>query len=577
MKAKKYLFLIFIVLLQSCEDVLDRQPLDKIPESKVFENEVMVKAYVTNIYSRFPFAAFENANWYNWTDEGTTSTGNSNNITQGSISRSSEAFPYWDYTFLRDCNVFLEKIGAATVNDGLKKQLEGEIRFIRAFSYFEMIKRYGGVPLVDVVLDPFSQIDGKFTARATEEAVADFIDAELTAAISLLPDVATPKGRVNKWAALSLKARAMLWAASIAKYGTVQSNGIVGIPAAKANAYYQKASEAADAVIKSNKYALYNATPGDKTENFRKLFLVENNPEVIFEKPFDGVNIGHSWDAWHGPNQWADRGGQGNPTLEHILGYENIDGSSDQPAFGPSELYANGAEPFAMKDPRLFATVFFQSDKWANGRVESYEGLDPSPTPTPANIIRNPNITYENTPAVGADSRSLTKDDFSTNSGFHIKKYIDDSSVKIPMGLSKTNWIVFRLAEMYLTKAEAEFEMGNLDKAVEALNMTRARAGISLVTEATISLDKVRTEKRSEFAFEGHRFWDLRRWRTAQTELNKRFKGLQIILHHASGKYYFLPFDSESFTRVFRPEHYYNPITNSRIDNNSALVENPLY
>ena len=154
---------------------------------------------------------------------------------------------------------------------------------------------------------------------------------------------------------------------------------------------------------------------------------------------------------------------------------------------------------------------------------------------------------------------------------------MDDSGVKIPEGQSKTNWIVFRLAELYLTKAEAEFELGNAKKAADALNMTRNRAGISLVTEATINRDKIRTERRSELAFEGHRYWDLRRWRTAQTVLNARLQGLQIIFHFASGKYYFLPLNAESFTRVFRAEHYYNPITSSRIDNNAKLVENPLY
>ena len=160
---------------------------------------------------------------------------------------------------------------------------------MRAFAYFEMMKRYGGVPLVDVVIDPFQPIDDKYQVRATEEAIADFIDSELTTAIGLLPDVATPKGRINKWTAYALNARAMLWAASIAKYGTLELNGLVGIPAAQANTYYAKAAAAADAVIGSGKYSLYNAIPGDKSENYRMIFIDESNSEVIFEKPYDGV------------------------------------------------------------------------------------------------------------------------------------------------------------------------------------------------------------------------------------------------------------------------------------------------
>ena len=579
MKSIKYIFLFFFIGLQSCQDdVLEREPLDKIPANAVWNDEVLMKAYVTNVYSRFPWFAFEQQNWYGWTDEGTRSTGNASNIAQGTVSKSSEGAGYWDYGYIRDLNVFLESVGTSSVPEATTQQLEGEIRFIRAYVYFEMMKRYGGVPLVDIVIDPFKEIDPKYTHRATEEAIADFIDSELTTAVGLLTEATTPKGRINKWAAYALQARSNLWAASIARYGTVQLDGLVGIPAPKANAYYAKAIAAADAVINSLEYSLYDEVAGDKTENYRQIFLDENNSEVIFEKPYDGVNVAHSWDAWHGPNQWAVRGGQGNPLLGFILGYENIDGSTDQPVFGEAMLYNDGAEPFANKDPRLFATVFFQGDSWGPITVETYEGIDPSDVPTPASVIRNPNSTHEGVPAVGLDSRSLTKDDFSTNSGFHIKKYIDDSGSKIPENQSRSNWIVFRLAEMYLTKAEAAFETNDLPAAVTALNMTRERAGISLVDAGTITLDKVRTERRSEFALEGgHRYWDLRRWRAAESVLNGRMQGLQIIFHHETGKYYFLPFDAESFTRVFRPQHYYNPITNGRIDNNPDLVENPLY
>ncbi len=176
-----------------------------------------------------------------------------------------------------------------------------------------------------------------------------------------------------------------------------------------------------------------------------------------------------------------------------------------------------------------------------------------------------------------SDSRMTVKDDLSTNSGFIVKKFINTTEKNIQENRSANNWLAFRLAEMYLTKAEAEFEMGNLAPAVTALNMTRDRAGISLVDASSITRDKIRTERRSELSFECQRFWDLIRWRTAVTELSHRFQGLRIIYHDASGKYYFLPFDCESITRTFKQEFYYNPITTSRIDNNPKLVENPGY
>ncbi|MBN1108541.1 MAG: RagB/SusD family nutrient uptake outer membrane protein, partial [Bacteroidales bacterium] len=341
---------------------------------------------------------------------------------------------------------------------------------------------------------------------------------------------------------------------------------------------YTKASVAADSVISSGKYSLYNPKPSDKVENYRLIFIDESHSEIIWERVYDGVNIGHGWDAWNAPNQFAGRGGTWDPTLEFILGYENADGSADEPLFGVDYLYDNGRGPFMKKDPRLFATVFFEKDAWSGGTVKTYEGIDTSATvPDVTKIVSNVTGSYNGMEYVGIDSRTQVKDDFSTNSGFLPKKFTDGRTIQIPDGQSITNWPLFRLAEMYLIKAEAEFEMGHLEDAAEALNPTRQRAGITLVDETTITRDLVRTERRSELAFENSRYWDLRRWRISETVLNHRFQGLRIIYHYASGKYYFLPIFCESFTRSFQPAHYYNPITDSRLNNNPDLIENPLY
>ncbi len=260
MKSIKFSISLVMLLLifQSCEDVLDRSPLDKISESVVWSDQSMVTAYVTNLYTRIPwFTAFENYNnWYSWCDEGTRSTGNASIITQGTISKTNENNAYWDYGYIRDCNIFIEKMATSTLDKALTTQLEGEVRFMRAFAYFEMMKRYGGVPLVDVVIDPFEKIDEKYEVRAKEADIANFIDSELTTAIGMLSGDPDPRGKINKWTAYALDARAMLWAASIAKYGTVALDGIVGIPSSQANTYYAKASAAADAVIGSGNYCI---------------------------------------------------------------------------------------------------------------------------------------------------------------------------------------------------------------------------------------------------------------------------------------------------------------------------------
>ncbi|MEI7423995.1 MAG: RagB/SusD family nutrient uptake outer membrane protein [Prolixibacteraceae bacterium] len=575
MKSIKYILISFVLLMQSCgKDVLDFAPIDRISDLSVWNDPVMVQSYVNNLYSRIPFNnTFDYTAWDNYCDEG---TGPGNGIVSGTMTKTSETNGYWDYGYIRALNVFLEQLPSSTINQSDKIRLEGEVRFIRAFVYFEMMKRYGGVPLVDVVLDPYKPIDDKYLVRATEEAIANFINTELTTVITLLPDVATPRGKINKWTAHALNARAMLWAASIAKFGTVALNGVVGIPASKANTFYAKASVSADAVINSGKYSLYNPAPSDKSENYRRIFIDEENSEVIFEKPYDGVLVAHSFDAWCAPTTWVGRGSLGDPTLEYMLGFENIDGSTTPPTFGAGQLYNDGYGPFAKKDPRLRATVFFQGETFSNGTIESYEGIDPSVTPDPSKIITSTAVSYNGKPSVGLDSR-MSLDDSRTVTGFTRKKYIITTQKFIAEGASYTNLLVIRLAEMYLTKAEAEFQMGNINPAVTALNMTRSRAGISLVDATSITMDKIMTERRSELSGEAHRMWDLRRWRTALSVMNYQSQGLRIIYHFASGKYYFLPFNSETSVRVFKPEHYYNPITDSRINNNSKLVENPFY
>jgi len=569
------LFLILITV--SCEDVLNRTPLDKIMADDVFSDEVLVQAYVTNLYSRFPYNTFRSAQ-STLCDEMTSSTGNSNNVTRGTVSKGSEAASYWDYTYIRNMTDFIDKVRVSTFSNPVKKRLEGEVRFLRAFTYFEMQKRYGGVPLVDVVIDPFQPVESKYTTRSKEEQIADFIMSELDAIKPMLGTSKTPLGRVNKWTVFALEARASLWSASIAKFGTVQLDGLVGIPASRANEFYTRASRAADSVILSGKYTLYNPVPSDKAENYRRIFIDEEHSEIIWEMAYDGVNIGHGWDAWNAPNQFAERGGTDDPTLEFIMDYENADGSADIPQFGTSNLYDDGRGPFLKKDPRLFGTVFFEKDPWSGSIVATYEGIDTTKAgPNTAKIVSATTGTYNGMPYVGIDSRTQTKDDFSTNSGFLPKKFTDNRNSKIGDGQSITNWIIFRLAEMYLTKAEAEFELNNLTPAATALNMTRSRAGITTVDETTITRDKVRNERRAELAFENHRYWDIRRWRIGENVLNKQFHGLRIIYHYWTGKYYFLETNCEAFSRSYFAAMNYNPITDSRRNNNPDLVENPLY
>jgi starch-binding outer membrane protein, SusD/RagB family len=187
MKTFRFLFInIFLLLIiLSCDDVLDRAPLDKIKADEVFSNQGLASAYITDLYARLPSTDFMGQTT-SQSDESTRSTGNSNNVTLGTVSKTSEAFGYWDYTLIRDINNFIDNIQISSIEESVRQQLEGEARFLRAYVYFEKAKRYGGVPLVDIVINPFEEIDIKYTQRSTEEAIFNFIDSELTQASNIL-------------------------------------------------------------------------------------------------------------------------------------------------------------------------------------------------------------------------------------------------------------------------------------------------------------------------------------------------------------------------------------------------------
>jgi len=571
-----------VIMFNSCEDVLEKTPLDKISESDVWQKESLIKGYLYNLYSRYPHFAWERM--YQYSDEGTNSYGNAgNDFANGTMNATNtvDDLEYWDYEFIRDINIFLEHIRETPLSEELKNQFEGEATVIRAVAYFEMAKRYGGVPLITTVIDPYKEIDESLLRRNKEVEIYDFVDSEFTRAVQLLENTTskTPVARINKWAASALQARADLWAASIAKFGSEQLDGLVGVPSSRADEFYTKASNAASLVINSDVYSLYNKKT-DKAINYQYIFLDEGNDEIIFAKEYNGVEIRHSNDNWMAPSRFAGvQGARCDPVIELILQYENIDGSEEDYTqyFNENYLFDDGMQIFENKDPRLFGTVLFQGSYFVNDYIQLYEGIDTGLVANPANIVNNPSLYYEGVRQVGCDSRLIPGDDKTTDSGFLIRKLLDEPNLPVPAGNSQLDWPAIRLAEVYLTKAEADFQLNKLPEAVEALNPTRERAGISLVDETTISMQKIQNEWLAEFAFENKRFWDLRRWRIAENVLNHQFSGLRTIWHKKSNKYYFLPLQAESFNRVFRSEFYYNPISKERIDNNPLLVQNPGY
>jgi starch-binding outer membrane protein, SusD/RagB family len=592
MKIRKRMALLLaptVLLLGSCRDVFDTHPLDRVQSGDVWRQEALVRAYMSDLYSRFPFTGFPSRGTVAAAAAGETMG------TTPAPTITSDPGGYFDYAYIRAINVFLEEIDRSPLPDGTKNQMKGEAKTLRAVAFFEKQKRYGGVPLVDVVLDPFNVpgIEEKYLRRATEEQIADFVDRELAEAAELLTANHARKGQINRWTALAFKARANLWAASVAKYPSplASQSEVVGIPAARANDFYQKAAAAADAVVGSGRYALYTAQLPDHVENYRRIFIENGNSEVIFEKLYDGVALGHDFTTFNVFIEWSNAAGGSHVTYDFLLGFEDITGGFTPPALGPSNRYRTGHEPWLHKDPRLFAMTWFQGENYGHRPIEMWEAIDPSPagTANPSALRSNFNLRFPDASGireVGRESR-LHQATWISQTGLHIKKYIEDAlpNERQWERFTETNsWKELRLAEMYLTKAEAEFERGNPGAAAQALNVTRQRAGLPPVEQVGgITRDRVRSEWLSEFALEGRRYWDFRRWRIAEARLNDRtFCGLRTIRHFAENTFYFIPSTRpvegcEATTRQFLAEHYYNPMTNARRANNPHLQESPGY
>lgn len=584
------------LLLPACnKEVLNKQPLNIISDKNVWKDPALIDAYLTQVYYDMPWLGNEcsgngmsgDAAWHfpdinDVTDEAIPQWRDALLSTAflykyGNLNINGGLLDWWGYGAVRELNQFLQNVPASPIADNVKKAKLAEARFLRAFCYFAMVKRYGGVPLITTVQSETDSKSTLYPPRNTEQSVYDFIISEADAAANDLPEVVSGDqlGRPSKYASLALESRAALYAGSIAQFGAVQLNGVVGIPANLANGYYQKSYAASQAIIKSGQYALYN-NDADKTTNFRNIFLVKNNSEVIFCKKHDANNElsgGNGWaiDFFNCPRPQAwSRGLYDQSYLELAEAFDHIDGTPgtlDRTAIQQG-LYTI-AQLWANKDPRFFATLYSQGWEWKGGILDFHAG------------IRLPDGTIQTTGAY--NGISATGDQDYQGLGFGQLKYLDENHDNMAganggWATSAQDWLIFRYAEILLNDAEAAFESGNSAHALTDINQVRARAGIAPLT--TITRDAIHHERRVELALEGHRYWDVRRWRTAVHDLSIRWSGIRYILDAATGKFQIQivnNVDGTSNIPQFRTENYYLPITIARTANNPNLVENPGY
>ena len=527
-------------------DFLNIPPIQVIPNDVAFSDPALVLSILGDLYNRqVDFSSFDNS-WRSFTDfsESFPSENGSAYIVQRTGWGYGE-WATWDYGYIRDLNLFIQRDSAATkLTDADKTRFLAEGRFLRANYYFEMVKRMGGVPLITSPLtyDYKGDATSLQIPRSKESEIYDFVISEAEAIKNQLPADANEKSRATKAGALAMEARAALYAASIAKYGTTTPQvslpgGEIGIPATMASAYYTKALAAAQEIINGNAgaYKLYQVLP-DLSDNFAAVFLDKSsvNQESIFIEDYKVGGRTHGFTVNDQPYSISDENGSSdagrlNPSLNLVQAFEKLDNTyASMPtvdAAGNPLYYTDQLDIFAGRDARLAGTVLLPNGQYKGKRVDIWAGYQLAD----GSIISSDNyVNQKSLPGttnaiqgVGSDG-TVNGLEARSQSGFYIRKYLDPTIGSGRRGRgSDVAFIRYRYAEVLLNAAEAAFELGQPAVAAGYINQVRARAGLVMPLAVTdITFDRIVHERRVELAFEGHTLFDYKRWRIAHIVWN---------------------------------------------------------
>jgi len=608
-------FIICTITFYACKkDFLEREPQSIVVEDQVYGDPKLVEGVLANLYNRIPTDASLTNRWTEhtayddavWSGSGNAGDEYRNNI----ISYPVDRWRLWDYGFIRDVNLGIEGVQKSTkLTAQQKAQFNAEFRFLRAYDYFEMVKRMGGVPLVttSLIYDYSGDATNLQLPRSKEVDVYDFIATELDAIVNNIENNGSTS-RANKYAVLALKCRAMLYAGSLAKYNNLMASpitlpgGEVGIPAQRASDFYNKALDAAKQVM-AGPYSLYKSNAANLGENFYEALTKKTgNPELILIQDFlqsKGFKHGFSYDNIARSLREDNLASSAiAPTLNLVEKYEYLDGTAGNLKTRNVDnsdyvYYTNTQDIFANKDARLYGTIIYPGASFRNTPVNIQAGVALWNGTTYQIIEGDLGARY-------TDGKLLTSLDGPqrsaldlSNTGFYLRKFIDNT----PLASTRTRgtdiaWIRFRLGEVYLNAAEAAFELGQTASALSYINTLRERAGFGPNSLSALTIDRIRNERRVELAFEDHRVWDLARWRIADQVWNGSTNSPDAMLYALypyrvvrpgdaarNDKYIFIKQVAPRFKapRFYQIANYYSSIEQSVLNNNPKIIRNPFH
>lgn len=534
-----------VFTLSSCNSFLETTPSDRVSDKLVWTSIEYADLYVNSFYSYIAvYGQFGEGQFSGSLTEGLTNTfkygssapgtraGDANNYVfyPERLQPSGNLLCTWSVTYdrIRRVNQFLEsqKLNS-TFSKEVNLKYEAQARFFRAFLYFQLAKRHTqGTTNGGVIL--YSDLNvQKNMDRSTAAQTWQFIYDDLKFAAENLPEQwdAANTGRITKYGAWAFMSRAMLYAER-----------------------WQDAKDAADLVINSELYELV-----DKYADSYK----GNNNESIIQFAFDGLKgPGHNFDRNYVPYGdytavgSAEYGGAGTPTQEMVEYYETKTG--DFVDWDAWHGETKETPPYEDLEPRFHATILYPGCEW-KGRV-----MAPTENGTNGRFM-----TYDAEPY--SSGRTTT--------GYYLRKLLDeDHNTDLLTVAGSHTWVEMRLAEVYLIRAEANYRLGAGVSDVKAdINKVRERVDLPPTTISD-AFEAIRHERLIELAYEGHLYWDMRRWKLAHVEYNDyRCHGMKITGPDAEGKYKYSYEDCDFHDRTFLEKMYILPVPVAETNNNTAI------
>lgn len=617
----KYLLIIvgFATFMSSCKrDFLDTKPLDQVQASDAWKDAALSEAFVNEIYNGLGVGGFSEQMLASLTDEAMfTHAGRGiNTVNEGTQNPSNLGWVNGTYEWgsmyrrIRSANVALANLKTATFdNKTLNDRLQGEAHFLRAYYYHQLVRFYGGVPLVSKVYDLNEDYS---TERNSFEDCVNYILKDCDSALTLMGTQTMAKGRANKLAVMALKSRILLYAASdLHDMPTAKTNSptvigafakpeLLGYVSGSRTERWVKAKIAAKALLDAGGggYKLNLTAPvsmDDAKNNYLSISMggkskapgadASAEKEIFFARytvanqPEGMQQIG----LYNGPNGYHNWAGN-EPIQQLVDDYEMMDGTR----FDWSNPVQK-ASPYDNRDPRFYMSILYDGATW-KPRDKISGNVDPM-----NQIQSGKYILAGGTILAGLDTRQSTIENWNGSwSGYYMRKFTDPDPTLVDNNSRQfVPWAFFRYTEAVFNYAEACMELGEDAEARTWLNKIRFRSGMPAITESGAALkDRYRNERRIEMVFEEHRYHDARRWMIAPATLGRKIKFISIIGTLKPGAQAPSPYryDKSVFDYTYNPvednglenrqwvdKMYFVPFSKDESNKNTKLLQNPGY